>query len=830
MTPMQSQYNKLKNEYNDAILLFRLGDFYEAFYEDAETLSKVLGITLTGRGKGEARYAMAGIPHHSLHNYLPKLVENGLKIAIADQMEDATPGKLVERSVTQVITAGTITDEKSLDSSKNNFIASIFVTCNKNNEFEHFYLSYADISTGELNLFETKNIAELKNEIIKISPAEILVQDFLKSELEKAIDVRFELVQNAHNHQQNLDLIKDQLNVKSLKGFGINEESDSITSIAELLNYIKNYQKKSLKHIQKINRYNYSNYMQLDESTIKNLELLFPLNSFSKDSATVFSVLNHCQTSMGTRFLRRIMLNPLINKEQLTERLDSVEFFLDNPIATDEIRELLSSILDLERIVGRIGMGSCNPKDLIALKYGLTNILKIKQQLKEQKITKRIKKLLNILSDKAISEIIHLIEESLDDDAPAVISDGNIIKEGFNAKIDEIRDFKNNSKNILTQIQARESARTNIPSLKISFNKIFGYYIEITKTNLQKVPNDYIRKQTLANAERFITEELKQVEEKILTSEEKLMELEKIMFYEIVNKVSKYLNEILDFANAVAELDLLSNFGFIARKFTFTKPIITDENKIEILNGRHIVVESINNKFVPNSTEFNKKSSIHILTGPNMSGKSTYIRQVALIVYLAQVGCFVPAEKLEFNLTDRIFTRVGASDNLAKGESTFMVEMSEVANILNNATKNSLIILDEVGRGTSTYDGVAIAWSIIEYIDSKLKAKTLFATHYHELTTLEKSQNSVKNFHVEVIEKNNQIEFMYKIKEGGTDKSYGVHVAKIAGVPAEVTENANKILKNFESDQSIKNKSNNKPKNQLKTPKKIHPEQLTLVD
>lgn len=847
MTPMQEQYNELKKKFGDAVLLFRLGDFFEAFYDDATLISKVLGITLTKRGKGPDSYPMAGIPHHALPNYLPKLVEANLKIAVAEQMEEAVPGKLVERKVTKVITPGTITDENSLDSSKNNYISSVLL-----NHSDKFTVCYADITTGELKAFETRSFEIFKNELKKINPSEVLCGEHDLKLLVPIITKRFEVKDQSYLELvKNNEEILNHFGATTLRGFGIENKPNIIIAAGALLAYLKECQKSELKHINKIHHYDYSNFMQLDAVTIRNLELIYPLNG-SDEKNTVYGCLNECQNPMGKRKLRDYILKPLINPSMLEERFSVVDYFYKDVLVTDELRGNLRNMFDLERLTGKLGVGSSNPKDIVALKDSLKFSIQIFENLglNFDNLPNRLKHFVKIFTESSsiksdFEKIINLIETSIADSPSANLNDGNIIRDGFNLEVDELRNLKNNSKNVLAQIQSREILKTGIGSLKISYNKVFGYYIEITKSHLEKVPTEYIRKQTLVNAERFITPELKELEDKIISAEEKLISLELNLFLEIREQVSKYIPQMLEASEIISEIDVLSNFGFIARKYQFIKPeiIFTEGLNLNIEDGRHIVVERITNKFTPNSSHFKEDNFIHILTGPNMSGKSTYIRQVALIVLLAQIGSFVPASNLKFNLVDRIFTRVGASDNLAKGESTFMVEMIETANILNNATEKSLIILDEVGRGTSTYDGVAIAWSVLEYVYKNLKCRTLFATHYHELVNLEEKYPGVKNYNVLVKEDGEDILFMHKIGTGSTDKSYGVHVAKLAGVPKDVIDRANEILKEFEMGNKIQNdkdtlhptkaihdkykpsKSKHKPKN----PKRIHPEQIGLM-
>lgn len=835
MTPIQEQYQKIKSEYEDFIILFRLGDFYETFNEDAIQISKVLGITLTSRGKDANKTPLAGIPYHALANYMPKMVEAGLKVVIAEQMEEAVPGKLVERKVTKVITPGTVMDENSLDSTKNNYIACFNrYTSNKTTEY---LLAYSDLTTGLLHVFSSKSLNQFKLELNKINPSEILVSskdyDFLKEitskPIEKVEDNKFEM-----NYA--LECLLSQLGVLSLKGYGLEGNDPLVIVAGVLINYLKECQKGELKHLKSIKKYSYSDYMQLDTETIRNLELIY--STSGNDSNTLYAVLNKCSTSMGKRNLRKWLIYPLINKDKLIDRLESVESFYSNPILSSDLSNTLNNISDIERISGRIGVGSASPRDLIALKQSLISIKQIAEILNSNLLSNRLKVLVDKLIsadselNPVINKIIETIDASIDNEPAATLSDVGIIKTGFNTEIDEIRSLRQNSKQVLSKMQTDEASSTGITSLKISFNQVFGYYIEITKTHLNKVPSHYIRKQTLANAERFITPELKELEEKILSSEEKLIKLEQAVFLEIRNKIAECLAEILEVAEIIAEIDCYISFAKVAKENRYIKPILIEEDKLEINNSRHPVIERIVNEFTSNSASFSKDNLIHILTGPNMSGKSTYIRQIALITLMAQIGSFVPADSMSWNIVDRIFTRVGATDNLSKGESTFMVEMNETANILNNATSNSLIILDEVGRGTSTYDGVAIAWSIIEYIFENLKSKTLFATHYHELINLESQYKGICNYNVEVLEVNGEIMFKHKIVKGGTNRSYGVHVAKLAGIPNEVLEKADKILKAFENESSVEktvNKSNNKSKSKIAKPKAIHPEQLGLI-
>lgn len=831
---MQLQYKKIKSDYPNHILFFRLGDFYEVFDEDAVTASKILGLTLTGRGKDEKRRPMAGIPHHALSNYLGKLVEAGHRVVIADQTEEATPGKLVERKVTKVITPGTLTDPKTLDTNKNNYIGFLHIRINKKNKI--FYFAFSDITTGEFKVFETNNAQVLKNELDKINPSEIICSKG-QLELVKMIFKRF--LSESEIETYDVDtaekIIKDQTSAFSIEIFGLSK-SEIILPVAMLIDYLKSCQRQGIEHIRSIKIHNINDYMLLDFSTIKNLDLI-QTNNFVDEKFSLFGVLNNCKTSMGSRKLRSWILRPLIDPKKIQERLDFVEYFFENPTQIENINEQLKNISDIERIVGRIGTNSTNPKELISLSESLNYSFEVLNELKEQ--IKKFNLEISDLDKQNIISTVEMISETINPETPISISDGNVIKTGFSKEVDELREIKTNSKQMLAEIQSRESQRTGITSLKISYNKVFGYYIEITHANKNKVPEDYIRKQTLANAERYITQELKDLEEKILSAEEKIFTLENQIFQELIQKLYNFLQSLVNLAEVVAQIDIYCNIASISRLYNYIKPKITSGDENILVNARHAVVERNVDSYSPNNTNFNKKELIHIITGPNMSGKSTYIKQVALCYLMAQIGCFVPADEMNFKPVDNIFTRAGASDNLSKGESTFMVEMIEAANILNNATSNSLIILDEIGRGTSTYDGVSIAWSIIEFLQSKIKARTLFATHYHELTKLESEGNSIVNYNVEVDESGSEVRFTHSIKKGFANKSYGVHVAKIAGLPQTIVNRAEEILNAFETEdvkqdvverKSISDKNlnkNNDTKSKLpKRPSRISPDQL----
>lgn len=826
MTPMQEQYNQIKAENPDCIILFRLGDFYEVFDDDAVKASAILGITLTGRGKDDKRRPMAGIPHHALPNYLPKLVAEGLKVAIADQTEEAQPGKLVDRKVTRIITPGTIFDELSLNPSKNNYIASLLITQGDGKLIPKdrtcFFLSFADITTGELKSYVSTSAAEISTELAKISPAEILTNLITHTNTiyPKAL---VQLYSSELVIERAREVLNKQFNTTKIDHFFPRDLGEFVVqylviSSAQLIAYISETQRKSLSHIKNIKHYSNASTMQLDSSTIKNLELFF--SSEGAEENSLFQTLNRCQTPMGKRLLRRWLLSPLKNPREIGARLNRVDVYYKSSIFLNDVVSILKSITDIERSVGRIGAGSSNPKDLVALSFSLTNALQLFQIHSSHEENTSFS-----TYHEPIQEIIELINNTLDDEPAVVFGSGHVIREGNNAEIDRLRSLRSNAKKILVEMQQREIASTGINSLKISYNQVFGYYIEVSKTNLAKVPQSYIRKQTLANAERYITEELKTLESEILSAEEKLILLEKELFSNLLSQVAQSSEIILEVASKVAEIDVLSNFANLSRERRYCRPVISSsENKIS--NGRHPVIELGATNFMPNDTLFSFESNFHIITGPNMSGKSTYIRQVALIYLLAQIGCFVTADEFVFQPVERIFTRIGTADNLSRGESTFMVEMIETANILNNASEDSLIVLDEIGRGTSTYDGVAIAWSVVEHICKNIKAKTLFATHYHELMALDKSLTSVKNFTVSIDDSGDGIRFLHKIKPGSASRSYGVHVAKMAGVPNEVVERANEILQRFEI-HSSEHPVSQKPRTPTK-PRTIDPEQVGL--
>ncbi len=773
--------------------MFRLGDFYEMFFEDAVVAAEILQIALTSRHKNsENETKMCGVPYHALGQYLSKLTKAGKKVAICDQVTQPDGKGIVEREVVRVVTPGTTFDENILDNKTNNYVTT-FVK-----KGEDFALAYSDVTTGEFKVTELSGFKNLESELMRLNPAEcILSEELLQENAVKSLLERhksicafpYYYVKNGES-----ELLKF-FELKSLKAFDLEGKNLAILAAAQLLEYLKETQKTDLKHLGKILYYELSQFMPLDEASIRNLELFFT-NMGKKKEGSLIAVLDNTKTPMGGRLLRNWLLHPLLKKESVERRLNSVEVFVNDSTLLRAMRETLGGLYDMERLLSRLSLGSGNARDLVAMKACLRIIPEVKNLIAERGLTQIEENLTEL------PELAELIDVAIKEEAPLSLRDGGMINDGFNKELDELRGISFQGKDFIKSLQERESRRTGINSLKVKFNKVFGYYIEISKSNLAAVPEDYIRKQTLVNAERFITPELKEYEEKVLSAEDKIKELEYELFYGVRMEVVKEIANIQSSARALAELDVYSNFAFLAEKFHYCRPEILEEGLLEIKNGRHPVVERLKSgeNFVANDCTMSNESNFFVITGPNMGGKSTYLRQVALIVLLAQIGSYVPAESAKISLVDRIFTRVGASDNLASGESTFMVEMQEAAYILNNATEKSLIIFDEVGRGTSTYDGVSIAWSITEFCHENVKAKTLFATHYHELIELADKLLQAKNMSVSVRENEKEgVVFLYKVVEGGVDKSYGIEVAKLAGLPVEVVSRARGVLKELES-------------------------------
>lgn len=797
LTPMMQQYMSVKENCKDCILFFRLGDFYEMFFEDAKIASRELELVLTGKDCGlSERAPMCGVPFHAANMYITKLISKGYKVAIGEQLEDPAAAKgIVKRGIVKIVTPGTYTDSSFLEDTKNNYIMSIFVDKDK------FGISIADVSTGEFNCTSWNLERELIiNEISKYSPKEILIQESLDKKLLEAIKERFNCsftkFQDEFFNKGAYENLKEQfLNFQEKK------YDDLIVASANgLLRYLMDTQKISLSHIDNMTHYNVVDYMSIDVNSRRNLELTETLREKSKKGSLLW-VLDKTSTAMGGRQLRRWIEEPLIDAKVINERLDSVQEFTENLSIHEDLKNALKQVYDIERLVGKISTLSVNAKELIFLKNSIEKLPGIKEILKDSKSTllKDIYEKLDDLKD------IHDILDSAILDSPSVsVKEGNIIKDGYNNNVDELRQAKAHGKEWIAKLESSEREETGIKSLKVSYNKVFGYYIEITKSNLNLVPEGrYIRKQTLANCERYITEELKIMEEKILGAEEKLINVEYELFVSIRDEISKHIDRMKQSAKLLSELDCLCSFASVALENNYCKPKIVEDGAIEIQEGRHPVVENMLSAgaFVANDTKINTTDEqLMLITGPNMAGKSTYMRQVALIVVMAQIGSFVPAREAIISVCDKIFTRIGASDDLAAGKSTFMVEMWEVSNILKNATTKSLIILDEVGRGTSTYDGLSIAWSVVEYLcmNKDVKCKTLFATHYHELTSLEGVIHGLKNYSIAVKQIQDNIVFLRKIVSGGADQSYGIEVAKLAGLPEKVTSRAKEILEELE--------------------------------
>ncbi len=802
ITPLMAQYGKIKESYPDTILLFRVGDFFETFEEDAKTASKVLGITLTRRSNGAAGdVPLAGFPHHAIDSYLPKLVRAGYRVAVCEQMENPKLAKgIVKRDVTEIVTPGVAISDKLLDHKKNNYLLSIYI------EEDAAGISFCDISTGEFSAFEVKK-SEAVQQISSINPAEILIPKKLKNELEPLIQraaphARITRVEDwIYNFDYSSELLMNHFNTKSLKGFGIDLLRNGICAAGAALNYLRDTQKANLSHINKISRYNPSDYMLLDYSTKRNLEIMFTMQDGDREGSLI-SILDKTMTSMGGRMMKKWIAAPLRKLEPILKRQESIEALLKNSTLRKNLQNELKEIGDLERLTSKICTGRVNPRELIGLKTSLKKIPLIKQLLDQTSVETLYS--INIKLN-PLENLVEMIERSIADSPPLAISDGGVIREGFNKELDELRSLSTNAKDWIAGLQKSERERTKISSLKVSYNRVFGYYIDISNANKDKVPPDYIRKQTLVNSERFITPELKEYEDKILNAEENIIALESKLFDGIRNSAAEETVQIQENARLIAMLDCYQSFSECAEEYKYVKPELDESDLLDITDGRHPVVERIlppGEKFNPNSCRLSSnEEQIIILTGPNMAGKSVYLRQVGLIVLMAQIGSFVPASAAKIGLVDRIYTRVGASDNISAGESTFLVEMQEAANILNNATSKSLILLDEIGRGTSTFDGISIAWAITEYLheNPNLAAKTLFATHYHELNEMASIFPRIKNYKVEVREYGDKVIFLHKVTSGGADHSYGIQVAQMAGLPLFVTNRAKEILANLES-------------------------------
>ena len=805
------QYNAIKAKYPDALLLFRVGDFYETFGEDAIRTSKILDIILTKRGAGsQSETELAGFPHHSLNLYLPKLVKAGLRVAICDQLEDPKKTKkIVKRGVTELITPGLASVDGVLNPKSNNFLASIFISNN-------IGISLLDISTGEFLISQGDNeyIAKL---LANFNPSEILISKQHKKKFKEVFGEQYNLFyleQWIYNSDFANELLLKQFETKSLKGFGIDNLSDGVISSAGILHYLSETQHHKLNHITTIKRIPKEGHVWLDRFTVRNLEIFHPNTAEGK---SLIDVIDKTISPMGGRLLKRWLALPSTVKELVLKRHNIVQYFIENENHRELLNESLNSLSDLERLVSKISTKKISPRELFNLNESLKIISPLVEELKK---TDSIELNEIIESIHNCDKLIDIINETLSESPPVNINKGNSISSEFSSELKELRNLSKNNKDYLDQMLKEQSELTNIPSLKISSNNVFGYYIEVRNTHRDKVPEDWIRKQTLVNAERYITEELKEYESKILGAEHKMMELELKLYDELLNSCQSFIRPIQNNSLIIAKLDCLVSFSTLSITKNYVKPIIDDSLDIEITNGKHPVIESqlpIDKPFIPNSILLNSKSQqIIMITGPNMSGKSAILRQTAIICLLAQIGCYVPAEKLRMGIIDKIFTRVGASDNISVGESTFMVEMNETALILNNISDRSLILLDEIGRGTSTYDGISIAWAISEYLhDHKSKPKTLFATHYHELNQMEDSFDRIKNYNVSIKEEKNQILFLRKLVAGSSEHSFGIHVAKMAGIPKNVLDKANDMLKQLELSRSSKELVINKISPQL---------------
>ncbi|MFZ5518283.1 MAG: DNA mismatch repair protein MutS [Candidatus Zhuqueibacterota bacterium] len=806
-TPLMEQYLAIKARHKNAILFYRMGDFYEMFYEDARVGAEVLGITLTSRAHGKAASVpLAGFPYHALDTYLTKMIKAGYRVAICEQVEDPKKAKkLVKRDVVEIVTPGTTFSEELLVSNRNNYLAAIFL------KKDVCGLAAADVTTGEFFVAESPR-DKLREQVLALAPSEIIVaetqlpyvQEHLGPLQETYISSREDWI---FNRDYGYEILIEHFETASLKGFGCEDLDAGIAAAGAVLNYLKENQKNELRHINQLKRNYEADYMTVDPTTQKNLELIQSLSQ-RDNRGTLISVLDQTQTAMGGRRLVNWVLRPLNKEEPIKMRLDAVEEFFQNDSMRNDVRILLRPIGDLERLISKIATMRANARDLIALKSALKLIPELRAKLSTAEAAYAVKIQQNLHE---LSEVVAEIEKAIVDEPPLATTEGGLIRRGFDEELDHLREIAYSGKDWIARLQKTERERTGIPSLKVNYNKVFGYYIEVTNPHLAKVPDDYIRKQTLVNAERFITPQLKEYEEQVLGAQEKIVALEYELFDMVRNIAARHVREIQQNASLIGELDCLLNFSHIAFENNYTKPVITTTDEIKITDSRHPVVEKLlpaGETFVPNDVYLNNSSEqISIITGPNMAGKSTYLRQVGLVTLMAQIGSFVPAKSAQIGLVDKIFTRVGASDNLAGGESTFLMEMHETANILNNATPKSLILLDEIGRGTSTFDGLSIAWSVAEYLHnaSHVAAKTLFATHYHELTELALILPRVKNYNVAVKEWGDKVIFLRKIVPGGCDHSYGIQVAQLAGLPRLVITRAKEVLSNLEADELTPN-------------------------
>ncbi len=818
LTPMMAQYRRIKSELpKDALLLFRLGDFYEMFFEDAQQSAQILNVALTKRGI----VPMCGMPFHAANGYIAKLLKAGKKVAICEQLEEAKPGQLVKREVTQILSPGTHFDERLLVAERNNYVGAL---CNSGKTFG---LAVVDLTTGDFKTTELESEQALRAELERLRPAEVIFpeQNIAAGKILQGTGICSAYDDWVFAPETAVFTVRDHFKVASLDGFGLKNKTAAIGAAGAVLHYLANHLRRDLTHLTRLSFYENTDFLTLDSTTLRNLEVLEPLHRDSPRNTSLFGALNRTVTPMGARRLRDWLSQPLSSVEPIQHRQEVVQLWVNSGHLLEQFRAALTEVRDLERTISRLSAGSGNGRDLIALKIALQQIPGIKVILQavetradasetlrelplpEEELDSSVEgeppSLLRTLScDLSESpDLVELIERAVVDEPPLAMRDGGLIREGFDSNLDELKRATTEGKNWIAKLQQDEIERTGISSLKVRFNSVFGYFIEVTKSHLDKVPAHYTRKQTIANGERFITPELKEMEGKILGAEERSVKLEYELFQQVREEVLGRMREIQQSASALSQLDVLSAFAETARLYNYVRPHVGSEGILNIRDGRHPVLDQAltDERFVPNDTLLdNSTCQLALITGPNMAGKSTYIRQVALLCLLSHTGSFLPVTSARIDLLDRIFTRIGASDDLARGQSTFMVEMSETANILNNGTARSLVILDEIGRGTSTFDGLSLAWSIVEHLHNQVGAKTLFATHYHELTELSGRLSRVKNFNVAVREWNDQIVFLRKIVEGGTDKSYGIQVARLAGVPKTVLERAKEILRNLE--------------------------------
>ncbi len=797
--PMMQQYYRIKEKYSDAILLFRVGDFYETFGEDAKLASKELNITLTttGRGKGATKKTpMAGVPYHAVTPYIKQLIKKGYKVAICEQIEDKEKKNIEKREVVRLITPGTIIEDGFLEERLSNYLMCVNLMDGR------VGIAIVDVSTGEFSVTELEDDeshSSLLNEVERVKPAEMILPDSLELELELDTCTISQYDDYYFDYKNAYTTLINHFGVISLDGFGCGELRAGITAAGAVISYLRDTQKKVLSHIKPLKTFFVSDYMVLDSVTVRNLEIFNNIRDGTQ-RGTLVSALDKTLTGMGSRLLKKNLRFPLLDTGEIKRREEVVNEFYADILLRESLKASFREIYDIERIISRVSYGNANARDLISLKRSLMQIEALRGVLKNCR-SEKIKNALRTLKSNNFSEVVNLVERSIIEEPPVTVKEGGLMKEGFNAELDELRKIKHEGRKWLAEFEGHEKSHTGIKSLKVGYNKVFGYYIEVRKSWIEKVPDSYIRKQTLTEAERYITEELKDYEAKALSAEERIKELEYELFERIRKEVAKRAKEIQEAANSIAEQDMLLAFAEVASENGYCCPEVDEGDEIVITEGRHPVVEKeVKEGFVPNDVRLDNDNLLMVITGPNMSGKSTFMRQTALIVLMAQLGSFVPAREARIGVVDRIFTRVGAYDDLSMGQSSFMVEMSETANILNNATERSMIILDEIGRGTSTLDGVSIAWSVAEYVNTRLKAKTMFATHFYELTELADSLDSTKCFNVSIKEVGDEIFFVRKVVEGRGSKSYGIQVAKLAGLPETVIESAKSVLKGMESE------------------------------